>query len=111
MTQSKSTIYSGTLNAFITDKYTSLETLKKSKNPVNCLSYSATDMTSVENWVKIGTAKITVTTNNEEEIVTGMVNSIDAQIKETYAQAESKINLLKKRKSELLAITMENLSE
>ena len=39
-----------------------------------------------------------------------MVESIDAQIANTYAEAESKINILKEKKQSLLAITMESSS-
>lgn len=101
------TKYTGTLNAFLTDSWTTLETLKESKNPVNYLSYTLSDMTSAEGWTKIGTAEITVTLFDEKKIVVGMVESIDAQIQSTYAEAELKIKDLKQRKQELLAITMD----
>jgi hypothetical protein len=100
------TTYTGTLNAFITDSWVTLDYISKSKNPVACLAYTFTNM-ETSDWVKVGTAEITVTLLAETEILKTMVESIDKEIKATYAHAESKINLLKEKKMNLLSITME----
>ena len=101
------TTYTGTLQAFITSSYKTLQTVAESSCPVDELSYGTKAMIGYKGWVHIGEAEITVTIQDEDKIRTGMVESIDKQIQDTYAEAESKINLLKQRKQELLAITME----
>ena len=107
MKLSEPTKYTGTLNAFITSSWTTLATLAQEENPLGLLGYTASEMTSAENWTKIGTAEITVTLFDEKKIVAGMVESIDTRIQSTYAEAELKIKELKQRKQELLAITMD----
>lgn len=101
------TKYTGTLNAFITNPWTTLATLAQEENPLNRLGYTSSEMQTAENWIKIGTAEITVTLFDEKKLVAGMVESIDTQIQSTYAEAELKIKKLKQQKQELLAITMD----
>jgi hypothetical protein len=100
------TIYSGTLNAFITDNYRTIADIKEHKNTVSQLFYTSSN--EMLDWTKVGTAEVTLTFDDESKIVAGMINSIDKQIQDTYAEAESKINLLKEKKQSLLAITMES---
>lgn len=101
------TTYTGTLNAFINNSWTDLNTIAKSDCPVGRINYSSSDMQGVVGWTKVGTAEITVTMADENEIVAGIVESIDKQILNTYAEAESNINLLKEKKQQLLAITLD----
>lgn len=107
MKHTEPTKYTGTLNAFITNPWTTLATLAQEENPLNLLAYTASEMTYAEDWTKIGTAEITVTLFDEKKIVAGMVESIDTQIQSTYAEAELKIKELKQKRQELLAITMD----
>jgi hypothetical protein len=99
--------YTGTLTAYITNSYTTPATIAASGNPLNDMGYYRDGM-NLADWIKVGTAEITVTMLPESDVVAGMVSSIDAQIANTYAEAESRINLLKEKKQSLLAITMEN---
>lgn len=102
------TQYTGTLNAFITNNWTTPKTLTECENPAGELTYATNEMLGTPGWTKVGTAQITVTLDSETEIVVGMVEAIDRQIQDTYAAAESKINLLKEKRSQLLAITLES---
>lgn len=101
------TTYTGKTNAFITSSYKTLATLRESKNPVAELVYAGEQMIGYEGWIHVGTAEISVTLLDESKVLQGMVESIDKQIQNTYAEAESKINILKEKKQQLLAITME----
>jgi len=101
------TIYTGKAQAFITSSYKTLQTLAESENTVQEITYSGEHMIGFEGWTHIGEAEITVIIHDEEKIRQGMVDAIDKQIQTTYAEAESKINILKQRKQELLAITMD----
>ena len=103
------TTYTGTLHAYITNSWTTLDSISNSELPVSDMMYSKHEM-SASGWTKVGSAKVTVTMFPESIVLAGMVESIDAQIKRTHAEAESKINLLKEKKQSLLAITMESSS-
>ena len=103
------TIYSGTLAAYITNTYTTPDSIAKSEEPLEQMYYASADM-NIDTWIKVGTVEMTVTMLPDSTVVSGMVESIDAQIQATYAEAESKINLLKEKKQSLLAITMESSS-
>jgi hypothetical protein len=100
------TTYTGTLTAFITNSRTTPADIANKDSPLEGMSYYSED-TDIECWIKVGTAQITVTMYDENKVLQGIVDSIDKQIQTTYAEAESKINLLKQKKQELLAITME----
>lgn len=99
--------FSGTQCAFITNSYKDLDYVKKSGDPVNELTFASDKMIGYEGWTHVGTAEITVTLLDESKVIQGMVESIDKQIQTTYADAESKINLLKEKKQQLLAITLD----
>jgi len=103
---SSPTKYSGTINAFITNSYTTPEDIAKREDPLDSMSYYSGDL-EIDGWVKVGTAEITVTMHDNSKVLQGMVDAIDKHIQTTYAEAESKINLLKQKKQELLAITMD----
>lgn len=107
MTAQKPIVYSGNIDAYISNPYTSPEGLKISKNPINELSYTANDMTGYGNWIKVGKATITVTMTDEKEIVTGMVEGIDKEIKNLQADTEYKLTTLRNKKQNLLAIVMD----
>lgn len=103
------TVYSGTLAAYITNDWTTTKDVAESNTPLQSLNYYQDDA-QVPGWIKVGMAELTVTMFPESTVIAGMVESIDAQIANTYAEAESKINLLKEKKQSLLAITMESSS-
>lgn len=105
----KLTQYSGTLAAYITNTWTTPATIAKSEFPIEEMYYASPDM-NIDAWIKVGTVELTVTMLPDSTVVAGMVDAIDEQIKKTYAEAESKINLLKEKKQSLLAITMESSS-
>jgi hypothetical protein len=101
------TTYKGTLTAYITNTYTTPESIAQSEEPLEKMIYYRDDI-GIDGWTKVGTAEITVTMLPESQVVEGMIADIDKQIRTTYAYAESKINLLKEKKQSLLAITMES---
>ena len=103
------TTYTGTLAAYITNTYTTPDSIAKSEEPLEQMYYASADM-NIDTWIKVGTVEMTVTMLPDSTVVSGMVDAIDEQIKRTYAEAESKINLLKEKKQSLLAITMESSS-
>jgi hypothetical protein len=73
-------------------------------NLVNRMSFSAHDMTS-GGWVRVGRARIEVTLDSSDEIVTGQVAALRAQQTQVRAEAEAKATEIERRIQTLLAIS------
>ena len=73
------------------------------EDAVGCgnLSYYKTE---IDGWFRAGKAQITITLNDDNEVIKDMVSSIDRQQKTIQADAEFQVNRLEQKKQQLLAI-------
>lgn len=74
--------------------------------PLSSLSYTGHDMTSAE-WVKVGTAEITVTYREANEMREQAAESIRAQMADAAAKYQAMQTELQDRLNKLLAIGYE----
>ena len=100
-------VYKGTVAAYLTDLYTTVDDLASLDCPVSAMAYTNSDLSGLSHWLRVGTAEVVVTMMDQEKLTLDAIEKIDAQIRETQAAAEITITDLKRRRQKLLAITLE----
>lgn len=95
----------GTAVAYVTDdRYTPASLLKQpTDEAVQNLAYYDDDC-SIAGWNRVGTAQITVTFDDDDEIIGNMVDALKAQKQKVQADAQVEINRIDERIQSLLAL-------
>lgn len=97
----------GTVKAWFTNDWYGPEELKRDGiKAVGFLGYSNSDM-STHGWTCIGTAEITITLVDQNQMVANKVEALRKEITKTRADAEMKARGLEEKVQQLLAITNE----
>jgi len=97
----------GTTKAWFTnDIYGPDDLAREGAKLLGALGYINNDMTA-HGWSCIGTADITLTLIDEDQMVANKVESLRQEITKTRADAEMKVRLLEGKVQSLLAITHE----
>lgn len=97
--------HTGTITAWMTPY--NLLNADQLRDPecVQQLSYSHHNM--APEWVKVGTAEITVTLETDANITNGAITALRAEQQQVRADAEMKAQQIERRIQTLLAITMD----
>ena len=93
----------GTILAAINPDWLTTDELMK-KSPEDALGCLSLYKTVLDGHTRVGTAQITVTIDDDKEIIGGMVDSLRAERKRVQANAEVALNRLDERIQSLLAI-------
>ena len=97
--------HTGTITAWMTPYNTLNADQLRDPKCVQQLSYSHHNM--APEWVKVGTAEITVTLETDANITNGAITALRAEQQQVRADAEMKAQQIERRIQTLLAITMD----
>lgn len=95
--------HTGTITAWMTPYNMLTADQLRDAKCVEELSYSHHNM--APEWVKVGTAEITVTLEADADITNGAINALRAEQQQVRADAELKAQKIEQRIQMLLAIT------
>lgn len=94
----------GTIPAFIPNRFISVKDLL-SRSPDDSLGSLAYFKKSLDtDWIACGTAQITVTFDDDEKVVAGMVDALKAEKQKIIADANVKAMQIDERIQSLLAL-------
>lgn len=95
----------GTITAFLTDTHKDLTpAMLIAAKPETALSSISFYHRDIPGWTKIGTAEITVTFDDDDEIIGNMVESLKAEKQKLQADTQVAINKIDERIQSLLAL-------
>lgn len=94
------------VNAYVTNDYTTIEELYQGEpaNVVGALKFYLNESATPDSWVLAGTAEITLTLNDADNMITHKVASLRAALQKTQADAEVRCNVLREQINNLLAL-------
>jgi hypothetical protein len=104
---SKNRVVKGKLNAFLTNSWQSPKDLEhpEGQKVVSNMTYVESEMKGVGDWVKVGTAEITVTLFDQDKIVEEKVESVKAAMQKEEADHSVRMMHFTDKLNQLLAIT------
>lgn len=93
-----------------TTNHWDLESAKKGSAGIRQLTFMPedTNLSGLEDWVKVGTAEVTVNLMSEQEIIRSQIESLEASARKLKADAEAKCTFIQGQIQSLLAIGHEN---
>lgn len=94
----------GAIPVFITNTWTTvndLVALEDKSSAIGSLTYYTQQL---EGWTRVGKAQITVTFDDDDEIIGNMVDALKAQKQKVQADAQVEINRIEERIQSLLAL-------
>ena len=94
------------VNAYVTNVYTTIEELYKGEpaDVVGALKFYLNEHATPDSWVLAGTAEITLTLNDPDDLITHKVGALKAELRKTQADAEVRCNVLRGQINNLLAL-------
>lgn len=84
----KNQVITGTVEAWITNKWTRVSDLpnKPGAEAVGSLHYTNCDMSDHDGWVKVGKATISLTLDDDETVKASQVESLNRELQSVRAQ-------------------------
>lgn len=94
------------VNAYVTSEYTTIEQLYQGKpeQVIGALKFFYDPSATPNSWVLAGTAEITLTLNDPDDLITHKVGALKAELRKTQANAEVRCNVLREQINNLLAL-------
>lgn len=95
---------SAEIPAWITNDWTTVNDLVSHEDQASAVGSLSYYPQKIEGWTKVGTAQITVTFDDDDEIIGNMVDALKAQKQKVQADAQVEINRIEERIQSLLAL-------
>ena len=95
---------SAEIPAWITNDWTKVNDLVSREDQASAVGELSYYPLQIAGWTKVGTAHITVTFDDDDEIIGNMVDALKAQKQKVQADAQVEINRIDERIQSLLAL-------